>query len=64
MSSFSKIYAICQHFVVKNIYGDHNKSAKVKAMLASTAPKESLRYGISVLAIVTILIWPLPSNIR
>tara|TARA_B100000787_G_C16156949_1_gene279416 strand:+ start:165 stop:854 length:690 start_codon:yes stop_codon:yes gene_type:complete len=33
MSSFSKIYAICQHFVVKNIYGDHNKSAKVKAAI-------------------------------
>jgi SAM-dependent methyltransferase len=33
MNLFTKAFDLCQYYVVKNIYGDHNKSASVKAAI-------------------------------
>ena len=33
MGSLTKVYDACQHFVVKNVYGDHNKSANVRSAI-------------------------------
>jgi len=30
MTEISKVYEVCRHFIVKNVYGDHNKSTNVR----------------------------------